>query len=83
MKFLLSNPKAKAGRYQNECHGAYNKIFKILEAGNLGWVQVYWEESFIPVNGTNDWLLEINTEPEPHKLEKILNIKNVTEYKED
>lgn len=79
MKFLLKNHKAKAGRYQNECHGAYNKIFNILEAGELGFVQVYWEESFEPVKGTKDWVLEINTEPEPHKLEKILNIKNVTE----
>jgi hypothetical protein len=79
MKFLLKNHKAKAGRYQNEYHGAYSKIFKILEAGELGFVQVYWEESFKPVKGTNDWVLEINTEPEPSKLEKILNIKNVTE----
>ena len=29
---------------------------------------------------TNDWILELNTEPDGNKLEKILELKNVEEY---
>ena len=28
----------------------------------------------------NDWILELNTEPDGNKLEKILELKNVEEY---
>ena len=74
---LIKNHKARAGRYQNEYHGAYSKIFKILEEESLGFVETYWEESFKPVKGTNDWVLVINEEPQPNQLEKILRIRNV------
>lgn len=76
--FLIRNHKSRAGRYQNEYHGAYNKIFKVLDEDSLGFTgDTYWEESFENVKGTNDWVLKINTEPEPNKLEKILKIRNV------
>tara|TARA_Y100000114_G_scaffold145310_1_gene154855 strand:+ start:267 stop:419 length:153 start_codon:yes stop_codon:yes gene_type:complete len=33
--------------------------------------------------GTQDWILEVGGDsPDAHKLEEILNIKNVEEYKE-
>ena len=76
--FLIRNHKPRAGRYQNEYHGAYSKIFKILDEGSLGFTgETYWEESFENIKGTNDWVLKINVEPEPNKLEKILKIRNV------
>lgn len=75
--FLIKNHKARAGRYQNEFHGAYSKIFKILDENSLGFVETYWEESFENIKGTNDWILKINVEPEPNQLEKILKIRNV------
>ena len=57
------------------------KIFKILEADSLGFVQEYWDESFLRINTeTNDWVLELNTDPDGNKLEKILALKNVEEY---
>ena len=75
--FLLRNHKAQASRYQNEFHGAYNKIFKILDEGQLGFVEIYWEESFKREKNTDNWILKINVEPEPNKLQEILSIKNV------
>ncbi len=76
--FLIKNHKSRAGRYQNEYHGSYSKIFKILDEDSLGFTgETYWEESFENIKGTNDWILKINVEPEPNKLEKILKIRNV------
>ena len=81
MKLLIRNHKPRTGRYNNQYHGSYVKIFKILEADSLGFVQEYWDESFQRINTeTNDWVLELNTEPDGNKLEKILEIKNVEEY---
>jgi len=80
MKFLLRNHKARTSRYNNQYHGSYVRIFKILEADSLGFVQEYWEESFEPITGTKNWILELNTEPEGHKLEKILELRNVEEF---
>ena len=75
---LIRNHKSRAGRHQNQYHGAYSKIFKILEEDSLGFTgDTYWEESFEKIKGTSDWILEINEEPEPNKLEKILKIRNV------
>ena len=81
MKLLLRNHKANGGKYNNENHGKLLKIFKILEADSLGFVQEYWDESFLRINTEkNDWILELNTEPDGNKLEKILALKNVEEY---
>ena len=81
MKLLIRNHKPRTGRYNNQYHSSYVKIFKILEADSLGFVQEYWEESFLRINTEkNDWILELNTEPDGNKLEKILEIKNVEEY---
>ena len=80
MKFLLRNHKARTSRYNNQYHGSYVRIFKILESDSLGFVQEYWSETFEPIPNTKDWLLELNTEPEWYKLEKILALKNVEEF---
>ena len=81
MKLLITNHKPRTGRYNNQYHGSYTKIFKILEADSLGFVQEYWDESFLRINTEkNDWVLELNTEPDGNKLEKILALKNVEEY---
>ena len=80
MKLLIKNHKPRTGRYNNQNHGSYVRIFKILEADSLGFVQEYWDESFEPISGTKNWILELNTEPEGHKLEKILELRNVEEF---
>ena len=81
MKLLIRNHKPRTARYNNQYHGSYVKIFKILEADSLGFVQEYWDESFLRINTEkNDWILELNTEPDGNKLEKILALKNVEEY---
>ena len=80
MKLLIRNHKPRTGRYNNQYHGAYVKIFKILEADSLGFVQEYWEESFEPITGTKNWILELNTEPDGNKLEKILELRNVEQF---
>ena len=76
MKLLIKNHKAKAGRYDNQFHGSYAKIFKILESNSLGFVQEFYEESF--VQDGNDWILELNDRPEINAIDKILAIRNVT-----
>lgn len=80
MKLLIRNHKPRTARYNNQYHGSYVKIFKILEADSLGFVQEYWEESFEPITGTKNWILELNTEPEGYKLEKILELRNVEQF---
>ena len=50
MKLLIRNHKPRTGRYNNQYHGSYVKIFKILEADSLGFVQEYWDESFQRIN---------------------------------
>lgn len=81
MKLLLRNHKAHGGKYNNQYHGSYVKIFKILEADSLGFVQEYYEESFVRISTeNNDWMLKLNTEPDGNKLEKILELKNVEEF---
>lgn len=80
MKLLIKNHKPRTARYNNQYHGSYVRIFKILEADSLGFVQEYWDESFEPITGTKNWILELNTEPDGNKLEKILELKNVEEY---
>jgi hypothetical protein len=80
MKLLIKNHKPRTARYNNQYHGSYVSIFKILEADSLGFVQEYWDESFEPISGTKNWVLELNTEPEGHKLEKILELRNVEEF---
>lgn len=80
-KLLLKRHKATGGRHQNECHGKYLKIFKILERDSLGFVQVYWDESFTEI-AKDTFVLELNTEPEPHQLEEILSLKNVELFEE-
>jgi len=80
MKLLIRNHKPRTARYNNQYHGSYVRIFKILEADSLGFVQEYWDESFEPITGTKNWILELNTEPDGNKLEKILELKNVEEY---
>ena len=81
MKLIIRNHKPRAGKHNNQYHGSYTKIFNILEADSLGFVQEYWDESFLRINTEkNDWVLELNTEPDGNKLEKILQLKNVEEY---
>tara|TARA_Y100001935_G_C17117394_1_gene413908 strand:- start:45 stop:296 length:252 start_codon:yes stop_codon:yes gene_type:complete len=81
MKLIIRNHKPRAGKHNNQYHGSYTKIFNILEADSLGFVQEYYEESFIRFSeDNNDWMLELNTEPDGNKLEKILALKNVEEY---
>ena len=80
MKLLIRNHKPRTGRYNNQYHGSYVRIFKILEADSLGFVQEYWDESFEPIAGTKNWVLELNTEPDGNKLEKILELRNVEEF---
>jgi len=80
MRLLIKNHKSVGGKHNNQYHGAYTKIFNILEADSLGFVDVYWEESFEPLVSTNDWILELNGVPESDKLDKILALKNVVEY---
>ena len=83
MKFLIRNHKDRTSRYDNQYHGAYTRIFNILKKGSLGFVEEFWEESFTKIDGTQDWILEVGGgSPDAHKLEEILNIKNVEEYKE-
>ena len=81
MKFLLRNHKAHGGKYNNQYHGSYSKIFNILEADSLGFVQEYYEVSFVRISTeNNDWILKLNTEPDGNKLEKILALKNIEEF---
>ena len=81
MKFLIRNHKDRTPRYNNQYHGAYTRIFKILKKGSLGLVEEFWEESFTRIEGTQEWILEVGGgSPDAHKLEEILNIKNVEEY---
>ena len=81
MKLIIRNQKLKAGRHNNQYHGSYTKIFNILDADSLGFVQEYYEESFVRISTeNNDWMLKLNTEPDGNKLEKILALKNVEEY---
>jgi hypothetical protein len=81
MKLIIRNHKPRAGKHNNQYHGSYTKIFTILEADSLGFVQEYYEESFVRFSeDNNDWILELNTEPDGDKLEKILALKNVEEY---
>ena len=81
MKLIIRNHKPRAGKHNNQYHGSYTKIFNILEVDSLGFVQEYYEESFIRFSeDNNDWMLELNTEPDGDKLEKILALKNVEEY---
>ena len=81
MKLIIRNHKPRAGKHNNQYHGSYTKIFNILEADSLGFVQEYYEESFIRFSeDNNDWMLELNTEPDGNKLEKILALNNVEEY---
>ena len=81
MKFLIKNHKSVGGKHNNQYHGSYVKIFKILEADSLGFVHEYYEVSFVRISTeNNDWMLELNTEPDGNKLEKILALKNVEEY---
>ena len=81
MKLIIRNHKPRAGKHNNQYHGSYTKIFNILDADSLGFVQEYYEESFIRFSeDNNDWMLELNTEPDGNKLEKILALKNVEEY---
>lgn len=75
MELILKDHKSKGGRYDNQFHSAYTKIFKILESNNLGFVQEFWEESF--VQDGNDWVLELNDRPDLNQIEKILAIRNV------
>ena len=77
MRLLIKNHKSVGGKHNNQYHGSYTKIFNILEADSLGFVDVYWEESFEPLVNTNDWILELNEVPESDKLDKILALKNV------
>jgi len=79
MKFLIKNHKSVGGKHNNQYHGSYTKIFNILDADSLGFVEVYWEESFESLVNTNDWILELNEVPESDKLDKILALKNVEE----
>ena len=81
MKFLIKNHKSVGGKHNNQYHGSYSKIFNILEADSLGFVQEYYEESFVRISTeNNDWVLKLNTEPVGNKLEKILELKNVEEF---
>jgi len=81
MKLIIRNHKPRAGKHNNQYHGSYTKIFNILDADSLGFVQEYYEESFIRFSeDNNDWMLELNTEPDGNKLEKILALNNVEEY---
>ena len=81
MKLIIRNHKPRAGKHNNQYHGSYTKIFNILNADSLGFVQEYYEESFIRFSeDNNDWMLELNTEPDGNKLEKILALNNVEEY---
>ena len=81
MKLIIRNHKPRTGRYNNQYHGSYTKIFNILEADSLGFVQEYYEESFVRFSeDNNDWMLKLNTEPDGNKLEKILALKNVEEF---
>jgi len=82
MKLIIKNHKPRTGKYNNQFHGAYTKIFKILSRDSLGFVEEHWDESFEPILGTQDWILEIGGDtPDADKLEQILNLKNVEEYK--
>jgi hypothetical protein len=81
MKFLIKNHKSVGGKHNNQYHGSYVKIFNILEADSLGFVQEYYEVSFVRISTeNNDWMLKLNTEPTGNKLEKILELKNVEEF---
>ena len=80
MKLLIKNHKDFTARYNNQFHGAYTRIFKILEKDSLGFVQEFWEESFVKIEGTQNWILEIGGGSiDSHVLEEILKIKNVEE----
>ena len=81
MKLIIRNHKPRAGKHNNQYHGSYSKIFKILEADSLGFVQEYYEVSFVRISTeNNDWVLKLNTEPDGNKLEKILALKNIEEF---
>jgi hypothetical protein len=80
MKLLIKNHKDRHGKYDNQFHGSYVRIFQILEKDSLGFFQQWWEESFTKIEGTQNWILEIGGESiEYHQLEKILKLKNVEE----
>lgn len=75
MRLILRNHRARQGRYDNQFHGAYTNIFRILEEGSLGFVQEFYEESF--VQDGNDWILELNDRPDLNQIDEILAIRNV------
>lgn len=78
MKLLIKNHKDCASKYNNQFHGSYTRIFKILEKDSLGFIQEFWEESFEKIEGTQNWILEIGGDHiDSHVLENILKIKNV------
>ena len=78
-KFLIKNHADSTARSNNQFHGRYTKIFKILTRDSLGFVEQFWEESFTKIEGTQDWVLEIGGDtPEWNQLEEILSLKNVT-----
>ena len=90
-KLIIKNHKHETSKYNNEFHGKFTKIFKIIEKDSLGFVETNWCESFevipnttkgnTPSTKTSDWLLVIGGESlDAHILEEILNLKNVEEY---
>lgn len=77
--FKIRNHSPKAGKWNNENHGRLLKIFRILEADSLGFVQVYWSEKFEMLPNGKDWYLELNEEPEGDMIDKILSLNGVEE----
>ena len=76
MRLLIKNHKSVGGKHNNQYHGSYTKIFNILEADSLGFVDVYWEESFEPLVKTKVCILEFNVVQESFKFYKILALKH-------
>jgi hypothetical protein len=81
-KFLIRNHADFTARHNNQFHGKYTKIFKILTRGSLGFVEQFWEESFTKIEGTQDWILEVGGDtPDGDQVEEILNLKDVEDYR--
>jgi hypothetical protein len=72
MKLLITKVKE-----DKKYAGSYAKIFRILNGDSI-FCEVYYESDESKGFENGNYTLEINEDIEPHKLDLILAIKNVT-----
>ena len=81
MKLLIRNHKPRTKDTTISIMVLMSKYSKYLKQIHLDSFKNIGMNLFLRINTEkNDWILELNTEPDGNKLEKILEIKNVEEY---